>query len=1407
MGNFLIQLLSKIFKKQSQARRARRERARRLRLETIEARCLMAADFASIGGNVFTDLTDDGLTVDDTDIQSATVRLFRDGGNGNFESTSGTAAGDDVLIGTRTTNASGDYLFEDLLAGRYFVQQAAVTGRVQRPAERLKTVDITTNQASGTGVTMIDTFTDTSAVLTANLATPTASSVTTTTGSNTLGNERDIVLNHTSGSNNIEVQVNGGLLSLNPGATTTGNVVLTYDGDDGDATTIDHGNLNVNLTTGGASAFQFLAGSEAGNTITVNVFSGSSNFSTFTTALPVTAGAVPNEVMILRFDDFTTGGGAGANFAAVTALRIEITAAASADAQLDLTQTVAPFLSTQNLANLNPMSIGDRVWRDTDNDGTLDAGENGIEDVVVQLYIDTNTSGTFNAGDTLVGTDTTDATGNYLFTDLLPGNYLVVIPSVNFDAGEALAGHLPSANPDTSNNDLNNRSKSTSLAGGGAVSNGVLTLVAANEPINDGDSSNNTNLSLDFGFSPQIDLVVDNAVNAPTINAGQNVTYTLTVTNNGPAQADNVLLTDDIPNFATVAAQNVTATGGTVTITSNSAGEIEIRYPSIPAGESRTATIVAAIPAAQAALASVSNTATVTGVGVESNSANNSDASTFALSRLATLQISKTDTPDPAVVGQALNYQILVTNTGPSTATNLQIRDTLPNGLTFGTVSSTVGTATHNNGLISLDLPSLAVGSSVTINVGTTLQSGFSGSTVANSATADADESALVTATSNTAVNPRVDLAVTTTDNPDPISRGGQVTYTLSVVNNGPSGATNVELVNTLSPDVTFISASGPTGTTVTPPAGGGRDVLIGIGNLANSGTANVTVIARVNQNAAASLSNSVVVRSTESTAGFDINTTNNTDVETTATNRSADLEITKVDSGTSQNPIRPGGTITYTLTARNNGPTDATGVRVVDNIPDGLQITSATIGTTSVNIPSSAGDTTAANPDDLIFDVGNLASGVSSTLTIIGTVLSATRGDLINTAVISSTDATLTESSSTNNTATRTTSLSAQVDMAITNSSTVNSVVAGNPLVYQIDVTNNGPSTANGVTINNPLPSGITFNSVTAQQGTASQANGIVTGNLGTIAPGATVRVTVNATVDPTTRATLASTATVASTETDSSSSNNSATASTAVTSSIDLGVTLSKTNPSDPALAGGPLTYTIIVSNSGPSAANNVVLTDDLPNGLSFTSGSITGQTTPVTAVGQRVTANLGTLAPNESRTVTIVANVASSAAGTLANTASVTATETDSAAANNSATLNTPVAVVGTIRGRTYIDSNRNGVSDTGEAGLPGVAIALAGSDILGRAVSLNTTTDSNGDYVFNNLQPGTYSLTQTQPQGFRSAQSNPGTSGGTAGDNTITGISLASAANAQANNFGEVPNPLSLRRFLASSTPFD
>ncbi len=1432
MASFITRLLSRFKPQPRNPRNRRREFGRKLRVENMEARRLMAGDLGSITGNVVTDLTDNGFDGSDTAIVGTNVHLYRDGGNATFNSNLGVAAGDDTFIGTVASDSSGNYRFNNLPAGRYFVEQAPATGRLQRATEQVKTVviaDVTSFDDSlpiGTndplpvgadirsnGITSlkIDTY-NLSPIspdpLTATAGSTVSAQVATAVGE-ALGGERDIVINNTTapGGNDIDLRINSNRLSIAPGAGATGNVIISYDGVDASATTLDHGTLGpIDLTQGGGEAFHLFYGSEAGNTLTIDVYSGGTDFSSTTIALPDTGtgGAIADD-LIVRFSDINTDTGNGADFTAVTAIRFQFNIAPGADAEIDFTRIIAPDVATSNFLNLNPMSVGNLVFRDNNNNGIQDVGETGIPGVRVELYEDTNLNGSYDQGiDTAVGTaQTTDASGNYVFNNLFPGEYLALIPISQFGTGQPLAGFTTSTGndpaPDPDIAVIDGDDNGTLIAGVG-VATLAITLASGTEPTNDGDTNPDSNLTLDFGFAPQIDLEVLKTSNVTTVAAGNEVTYTLTVRNNGGGAATNVLVTDNLPDLSPDALTIVSATatgGGIVTQTGLNTGEITVAYASLAPAQEETIEIVVRVPTAAAAAAVVTNTATITGDGVETNPNNNTANRDIAITRQSVLTLTKTDAPDPNTVGGTLTYEILVTNTGPSTANNVVVSDTLPAGLTFNSVNTDVGTAAHASGVVTVNIPTLAVNASATVTVVTTIQTGFAGTTIPNSATADADDAAPVTANATTTVNPIVDLQISKTDSVDPVNRGAPLTYTLTVVNNGPSGVTNVEVVDTLPSDVTFVSSTG--GTVTGGTVGTSDPVTINLGTMAASETRTVTITVNVSQTAAATINNSVLVRSTETTAGFDSNTANNTDTEPTNTEAVIDLAITKTDSA---DPVIPGQPLVYTMIVTNNGPSAATLVRVTDNLPDGIQVTSANSTVGTVTIPPSAQDTTPANNDDLIVDIGNLASGATATITVNATVLPGTTGTLTNVASVASTDTSLTENNTTNNVATETTGLTPRIDLRIAKTDSIDPVIAGNALTYTIIVTNDGPSTATNVVMSDTLPAGVSFTSAIASQGTVTNNAGVVTGNLGTLAPNASATVTLIVGVNAATRGSITNTATVQATETEVSTTNNSASQDTAINANVDLAIT--KVDSVDPATAGGPLNYTIVVTNNGPSTATNVVVTDTLPSTLTFGSGNSTVGT--VTNTGNAVTANVGTLASGASATITLNTTVASTATGTITNTANVTATENETNTTNNAATQSTQLVVPGSISGFVYIDVNNNGSRDSSDTPIPNVVINLSGTDSLGATVTRQTTTDSNGAYTFNNLLPGTYQVVETQPEGLRDGPVNVGTGAtGTAGTNQITAIQLGSGANAVAFNFGELRPELSKRRFLASTDP--
>ncbi len=1430
MASFITRLLSRFKTQPRSPRNRRRELGRKLRVEHMEARRLMAGDLGSIAGNVFTDLTDNGFDVSDTAIVGTAVFLYRDGGNGIFNSNTGTAGGDDTFIGTVNSDGTGDYRFNNLPAGNYFVEQGPAAGKLQRAAEMVKTVnivDITTFDDSlpvGTNDTLpvgadirsngitslkIDTYNISATSPDPLTATSggTADDQVATAAGEALGGERDIVINNTVGANDIDVSINTGLLTISPGAGTGGNVIVSYDGIDASPTTLDHATLGpVDLTVGGGEAFHLYYGSEAGNTLTIDVYSGGTDFSSTTINLPDTlSGGAVAEELIVRFSDLTTLTGAGADFTAVTAIRFQMDIAPGADAEIDFTRIIAPDVATRNLANLNPMSLGNLVFRDSNNNGVQDSGETGIPGVRVELYEDTNANGSYDDGtDTAVGAaQTTDASGNYVFDNLFPGEYLVLVPNSQFGVGQPLAGFVTSTGndpaPDPDIAVVDGDDNGTLIAGIG-VASAAITLASGTEPTNDGDTDSDSNLTLDFGFAPQIDLEVLKTSNVTTVAAGNEVTYTLTVRNNGGGPATNVLVTDNLPDLSPDALTIVSATatgGGVVTQTGLNTGEIEVAYATLAAAQEETITIVVRVPSAAAAAAIVTNIATVTGDGVETNPNNNTADRDIEITRQAVLTIAKTDAPDPNTVGGTLTYEILVTNTGPSTANNVVVSDTLPAGLTFSSVSTTVGTASEASGVITANIPTLAVGASATVTVVTTIQTGFAGSTIPNSATAVADDAALVTANATTTVNPEIDLQITKSDSVDPVNRGGQLVYTLTVFNNGPSGATNVEVVDTLPSDVTFVSATG--GTVTGGTAGTSNPVTIDLGSMANQETKTVTITVNVSQTAATTINNTALVRSTESTAGFDSNTGNNNAQEPTNTEAVIDLAITKTDSA---DPVKPGQALVYTIVVTNNGPSDATLVRMTDNLPDGIRITTATSTVGTVTIPASAQDTTPANTDDLVVDIGNLANGATATITVNATVLPGTTGTLTNVASVLSTDTSLTENVTANNTATETTGLTPEIDLRIAKTDSIDPAIAGNALTYTITVTNDGPSTATNVVMTDTLPTGVTFTSATSSQGTVANNAGVVTGTLGTLAPNASATITLIVGVNAATRGTITNNASVQATEPEVTTTNNSASQETVINANVDLAIT--KVDSVDPVTAGGALSYTIVVTNNGPSSATNVVVTDTLPSTLTFGTGTTTVGT--VTNSGNAVTANIGTLASGATATVTLNTTVLSTATGTITNIATVTATENETNTANNSATQSTALVIPGSISGFVYLDLNRNGTRDASDTPIPNVIVNLTGTDSLGAAVTRQTTTDTNGAYTFSNLLPGTYQIVETQPEGLGDGSVNVGTGAtGTPGTNQITTIQLGSGADAQAFNFGELRPELSKRRFLASTDP--
>ena len=229
------------------------------------------------------------------------------------------------------------------------------------------------------------------------------------------------------------------------------------------------------------------------------------------------------------------------------------------------------------------------------------------------------------------------------------------------------------------------------------------------------------------------------------------------------------------------------------------------------------------------------------------------------------------------------------------------------------------------------------------------------------------------------------------------------------------------------------------------------------------------------------------------------------------------------------------------------------------------------------------------------------------------------------------------------------------EADLSLTKTASTTNPSVDDEVDYTLTASNAGPNDATGVTIVDQLPPGLAF--IDATPGCDNQ-NGTITCDLGTVPAGGSGAVTVRThTTNAVAGTAVTNLATVSSDDLDPNPANNQASATIDVQPLVDLGLTKVASNLA-PA-AGGPVSYTLTLTNSGPSPATGATITDPLPTGLSFVSA--TSSQGSCSASGQTVVCSLGTLAAGGTALVTLNANVAPSAAGTtVQNTATASASD---------------------------------------------------------------------------------------------------------------------------------------------------
>ena len=218
--------------------------------------------------------------------------------------------------------------------------------------------------------------------------------------------------------------------------------------------------------------------------------------------------------------------------------------------------------------------------------------------------------------------------------------------------------------------------------------NGLDLLIAADAD-QDADSDGRTNLQEYLGGTnlndansfPQVaDLSITKTDSADPVVVDTAFTYGLTVTNAGPDPASNIQVRDSLPTGV-----NFVGTSGIGWSCNNLSGTVICTRASLAIGVAPTITIMVTAPAATG---SISNTASVSSITVDSIGSNNSATETTDMVlREADLSITKTDSVDPVATGTVFSYVLTVTNTGPIAATDVQVQDSLPAGVNFVSAS------------------------------------------------------------------------------------------------------------------------------------------------------------------------------------------------------------------------------------------------------------------------------------------------------------------------------------------------------------------------------------------------------------------------------------------------------------------------------------------------------------------------------------------------------------------------------------------------------------------------------------------------------------------------------------------------------------------------------------------------
>jgi len=280
-----------------------------------------------------------------------------------------------------------------------------------------------------------------------------------------------------------------------------------------------------------------------------------------------------------------------------------------------------------------------------------------------------------------------------------------------------------------------------------------------------------------------------------SVNAGELLTYNMSVKNNGPSVARNVSFRDALPGALTNAEYSLNGSNWSAYTSDTVIGLGDLTVNQTVDFWIRGIVDAAAQPGTITNTVNVSINGTPSGNATTNNTVTNN----------AALNITKTPNKTTAKynVGDMVTYTIKVNNSGISTAHNVVITDTVPNGLQY--VGSSDG-GSFSAGVVTWNVGNIAGGAQVTRTVTFKVLSAAAGKNVVNTATAIHNLTQDPVSTTASIYVPSADLVLSkTVDNSKPKIKD-TIHFTLIVNNRGPDTAVDVKVTDKLPAGLSFLS-------------------------------------------------------------------------------------------------------------------------------------------------------------------------------------------------------------------------------------------------------------------------------------------------------------------------------------------------------------------------------------------------------------------------------------------------------------------------------------------------------------------------------------------------------------------------------------------------------------------------